>query len=85
MAPDRLGRPGQRGPRGPQAPLGADTLARLIERVRLFCTIYDPARDRYRLDYSIFVAFAVGVASLGAVAVFLVRVWRQNRAPGSTV
>jgi protein SCO1/2 len=65
-----------------ERPLEAHSLAGLIERVRLFCTIYDPAQDRYRLDYSIFVAFAVGALSLGAVAVFLVRAWRQSRVQG---
>ncbi len=63
-------------------PLAAGGLSDLIERVRLFCTLYDPKQDRYRFDYSIFVAFAAGVASLGAVAVFLVRAWRQGRSKG---
>ena len=66
-------------------PLAGDTLGGLIDRLRLFCTIYDPKLDRYRLDYSIFVAFAVGTLSLGAVAVFLVHLWRQDRTQGTAV
>jgi len=66
-------------------PLTGDTLGGLIDRLRLFCTIYDPRLDRYRLDYSIFVAFAVGMLSLGAVAVFLVRNWRHSRSQGTTL
>jgi protein SCO1/2 len=66
-------------------PLTGDTLGGLIDRLRLFCTIYDPRLDRYRLDYSIFVAFAVGTLSLGAVAVFLVRNWRHSRSQGTTL
>lgn len=66
-------------------PLAGDTLGGLIDRLRLFCTIYDPRLDRYRLDYSIFVAFAVGTLSLGAVAVFLVHLWRQGRTQGTHV
>ena len=66
-------------------PLAGDTIGGLIDRLRLFCTIYDPKLDRYRLDYSIFVAFAVGMLSLGAVAVFLVHLWRQGRTQGTAV
>ncbi len=64
-------------------PLAGATLGGLIDRLRLFCTIYDPRLDRYRLDYSIFVAFAVGTLSLGAVAVFLVHLWRQSGTRGT--
>jgi protein SCO1/2 len=66
-------------------PLTGDTLGGLIDRLRLFCTIYDPRLDRYRLDYSIFVAIAAGTLSLGAVAVFLVRNWRHSRSQGTTL
>lgn len=66
-------------------PLTGDSLNGLIDRLRLFCTIYDPRLGRYRLDYSIFVAFAVGTLSLGAVAVFLVRNWHHSRSRGTTL
>jgi len=66
-------------------PLGGDTLGGLIDRLRLFCTIYDPRQDRYRLDYSIFVAVAVGTFCLGGVAIFLVRNWRHSRSQGTPV
>lgn len=65
-------------------PLAGESLGGLIDRLRLFCTIYDPKLDRYRLDYSVFVAFVVGVVCLGAVAAFLVHLWRQSRAHGNT-
>ena len=64
-------------------PLAGATLGDLVDRLRLFCTIYDPRLDRYRLDYSIFVAFAVGTLSLGGVAVFLVSNWRHSRSQGT--
>ncbi len=51
------------------------------EGIRLFCTVYDPASGRYRFDYSLFVTLIVGVMSLGAVAIFIVRAWRQSPAP----
>jgi len=53
----------------------------LLERVRLFCTVYDPASGRYRFDNSIIVAALSGILSLGAIAIFL---FRQMRRPGGT-
>ncbi|MBF0399649.1 MAG: SCO family protein [Magnetococcales bacterium] len=32
----------------------------VVRRVRLFCTTYDPTRDGYRFDYSIFVGMFIG-------------------------
>lgn len=51
----------------------------LINRVRLFCTIYDPASGRYRFDYSLFITLIVGGLSLGAVAAVLARAWWRSR------
>ena len=47
----------------------------LLDRVRLFCTIYDPKQDRYRFDYSLFLSIFLGVLCLGAIAVVLIREW----------
>lgn len=55
------------------------SIAGVIDRVRLFCTIYDPASGRYRFDYSIFIILVVGGLSLGSLGVVLVREWRRNR------
>jgi protein SCO1/2 len=49
------------------------TLSGLVNRVRLFCTVYSPAADRYRFNYGIFVALIIGLASLGGTAFVLVR------------
>jgi len=52
---------------------------RMTNKFRLFCTVYDPASDRYRFNYSIFVGIAMGVA-MGIFFVFLlVREWRHSR------
>jgi protein SCO1/2 len=64
-------------------PAQAHSLSGWINGVRLFCTIYDPSSGRYRFDYSLFIAIGVGVVSLGAVAVFVVRAWRQGSPPTS--
>lgn len=47
----------------------------LVDRVRLFCTFYDPSSQRYAFDYSIFIALAIGSASLAALGFIVVRAW----------
>jgi protein SCO1/2 len=64
-------------------PTQARSVSDWINGVRLFCTIYDPSSGRYRFDYSLFIAIGIGLVSLGAVAVFLVRAWRQGGPPTS--
>jgi len=56
-----------------------NSLEGLVNRVRLFCTIYDPAGDRYRFDYSLFVGLAIGALSLGGIGVILVRGLLRDR------
>jgi len=55
----------------------------LIDRIRLFCTVYDPLRDRYRFSYTIFITIIGGAVSLGAVGFILlraiIRLWRRER------
>ena len=63
-------------------PAGGSAVGDWIERVKLLCTVYDPAADRYRFDYSIFVAAGVGILCLGAVGVFIVRAWRESGRAG---
>ena len=55
------------------------SLTGIWNRVRLLCTLYNPASGHYRFDASIFVGLTVGFASLVAVGVFLVRNWLQVR------
>ena len=51
----------------------------LSSRVKLFCTVYDPASDSYMFDYSIFVGLTIGLL-LGAIFVYLIaREWRHSR------
>ena len=63
-------------------PAGLTALGDWIDRVKLLCTVYDPAAGRYRFDYSIFIAAGVGVLCLGAVGVFIVRAWRESARAG---
>jgi protein SCO1/2 len=51
----------------------------MLQKVRLFCTVYDRSSGRYRLDYSLFVGIAIGVTILGAGITSLLREWRGQR------
>jgi protein SCO1/2 len=51
----------------------------ITARVKLFCTVYDPASDSYMFDYSIFIGLIMGLV-LGAVCVYIVvREWSYTR------
>lgn len=54
-------------------------LAELTNRIRLFCTVYDPASDSYRFDYSMFVGLAMGLAMGVLALVLLAREWLRHR------
>jgi protein SCO1 len=62
------------------APVPAGDWRMLVEKVRLFCTVYDRSSGRYRLDYSLFVGMAIGLLILGAGVTSLLREWRSQRA-----
>ena len=51
----------------------------ITTRILLFCTVYDPASDSYKFDYSIFIGLFVGLG-LGGVFIYLfVREWRFSK------
>ncbi len=50
-------------------------------KVKLYCTVYDPASGRYKFNYSLFVELFAGITFLGALIAFIVReARRQGRA-----
>ncbi len=51
----------------------------LIDKVRLFCTIYDPSRDAYRFDISLFISMSVGFVSIVGMIIYLIRGLRRGR------
>jgi protein SCO1/2 len=57
-----------------------DTLFdQITTRILLFCTVYDPASDSYKFDYSIFIGLFMGL-TLGGVFIYLViREWRFSK------
>ena len=57
----------------------------LINRVKLFCTVYDPNTGRYRFDYSLFVGMAIGaVIVLTVIAMLLLEYLRGRRGRGKS-
>jgi protein SCO1/2 len=61
----------------PQA--AGDFAANLVNRVRLFCTVFDPTTGRYRFDYSLFVQIGVGAMAILAVASWLLMEGLKSR------
>jgi protein SCO1/2 len=58
----------------------ASLLAGLLGKIRLFCTVYDPASDRYHFDYSLFIQMAIDLMAIIALSLFLIKGLRR---PGS--
>ncbi len=50
----------------------------LVNRVKLFCTTYDPIRDAYIFDYSLFVGIFVGLSILIPMLIFIMREWKRT-------
>lgn len=46
-------------------------------RIRLFCTIYDPKTGTYTTDYTIFVSMFISVLMIFFFAAWIVRAWRN--------
>ncbi len=51
----------------------------LLNRIKLFCTVYDPNTGRYRFDYSLFVGIGVGAVIVLAVIAWLMIEFRRSR------
>lgn len=49
-----------------------------VDKLRFFCTVYDPASGRYRFDYSIYIGIAAGLSVFTGLIIFLVRAWRES-------
>jgi len=82
MTADQLGEPLRQLLRGAPMPQQR-VLADLIERVRIICTVYDPATGTYRYDYGLILEIAGGVTFALAMLVFfgleLRSRWRTRR------
>lgn len=54
-------------------------IASLVDRVRLFCTVYNPATGRYEIDNSLFFQIAIGFLVVVSGFVYLWRGFHQPR------
>jgi protein SCO1/2 len=54
------------------------SMTQLINRVKFFCTVYDPSSGRYYFNYSLFMGIAIGFACFGFVLFALIREWRKG-------
>lgn len=61
------------------SPSGAGFIDQWVDKIQLFCTVYDPDSGRYRFDNSIFISIATGLICLGAIAFFIICNWRDAR------
>lgn len=55
------------------------TVRGLIDRVRLYCTVYDPSAGRYRFDYSMLAAALPPLFALAAMALGFAYLTRRRR------
>lgn len=60
-------------------PVTPSLLSSLSNKIKLFCTVYDPTTDKYRFDYSIFMGLFIGASSIGIVSFLVLREWRRTR------
>jgi protein SCO1/2 len=55
------------------------TLADIVDRVRILCTVYDPKTGNYRVDYSLAIEVAGGLTFLLAMLIYFLNEWRVRR------
>jgi len=51
----------------------------LLNRIKLFCTVYDPNTGRYTFDYSLFVGIGVGALIVLSVLIWLLLEYSRSR------
>ncbi len=54
-------------------PTNRGIVANIEDRVRFFCTVYDPASGGYRFDYSIFIGMFIGFMIIAIGVYFLIK------------
>ena len=78
LSRDQLGEPLRRLLK--DAPLEPGTsLAEMVQRVRILCTVYDPKTGEYRYNYGLILEIAGGVTFAVAMACFFLLEWRTRR------
>jgi protein SCO1/2 len=65
------------------APVERPTVVAVLEKVKLLCTVYDPAAGRYRLNYVVVIELLVGASVMLAGIGFVGWEWRKRRRASS--
>jgi len=60
-------------------PVATSTLAAMVERVRILCTVYDPETGEYRYDYKLIFEIIGGALFFFSVAIYFLFEWRDQR------
>lgn len=60
-------------------PAEVSTLATLVERVRILCTVYDPDTGQYRYDYKLIFELIGGALFFFSVLIYGLLEWRDQR------
>jgi len=55
------------------------SIAGIAERIKLFCTVYNPNTGRYYFNYSLFIGIGIGLACLLTILIWLLREFRHSR------
>jgi protein SCO1/2 len=50
----------------------------ISNQIRLFSIVYDPYKNSYHFDYSIFIKFSMGLSYMSVIGIFLFREWRKT-------
>lgn len=53
----------------------------ITERIKLFCTVYNPNTGRYYFNYSLFIGISIGIACLMLILAWLIREFRMSDRP----
>jgi protein SCO1/2 len=61
-----------------RSPSEQPLLANLVDKIKLFCTTYDPVRDGYYFDYSLFLGMLIGGTIILFTGTIVVRGWHRN-------
>lgn len=54
------------------------SVAQVLDRIRVLCTVYDPASGKYRLNYALFIEIFAGLTVIGGTVLFLLRERRRR-------
>lgn len=58
---------------------GGHLVASLVDRIKLFCTVYDPGTGRYEFDRSLFFNIFAGFTIILGIVIYLFREFRSAR------